>query len=147
MRVCKYCGTALEKYDQHGNEWWHCPNDCAALKALEQLEQVEGAKSDAQILAEYEDMMAVAGNAPTARMCSSPIKIASFLTGIPSMFYIGHSSVYFRLVCPLCSRPFPHISAESCMETRMRYANTIILKVLYPVNGKSGIKLLEICKK
>ncbi len=63
------------------------------------------------------------------------------------MFYIGEPSVYFRLVCPLSITPFPDISAESCMEISIGYANTIILKVLYPVNGKSGIKWLEIGKK
>ena len=48
--------------------------------------------------------------------------------------------------------PFRHppsflISEESCMETSIGYENTIIPKVLYPVNGKSGIKWLEIGKK
>lgn len=59
MRVCKHCGAELERFDQHGNEGWHCPNDCAFLKACEQLEQEEGAKSHAQLQAEQEDMMAI----------------------------------------------------------------------------------------
>jgi hypothetical protein len=33
------------------------------------------------------------------------------------------------------------------METSIGYAHTIIPKVLYPVNGKRGIKWLEIGKK
>lgn len=63
------------------------------------------------------------------------------------MFYIGESSVYFRLMCPLFITPFPYISEESCMETSIGYASTIIPKVLYPVNGESDIKWLENCDR
>ena len=61
MRVCKSCGTELREFDDYGNQFWHCPNDCISREVSNRIAKEEAAKSDAEQQADYEDHLAVAG--------------------------------------------------------------------------------------